>query len=302
MGTKFVKYNPILRRNERDRLMLVGAAGLALALLVVILAILNYRTDATAIEVAPIRADLSPVPAAIGTVTLLAPEAAVSAGTKLSNVALKEVYWPRNNVPAGAIRDIADVKNVYAKTNLPAGLPLTRENLSNQASQGSFALAKGHRAISIEGDSTSIVEGHVLPGSRVDVILTYVKAGVKTSKIIVENAKVLSLGGRTQGLEDPTRGVIVPSSSTVTLDVVSRDALKIQTAKSMGRISLMMRSLDDGIGSEVTEYEEFEVSGTARNRHQGNLSKSIGSVKFAGKEFMVTDDGGIKQIISADEP
>lgn len=304
MGTRFVKQNTVLRRNERDRLMLVGAAALALALLIVIVIVLKIRSQAA--EEAPQAAapvTTNQVPAAIGTVALLAPESTVAAGTKLSDVLLKETYWPRNQVPAGAIRDVADLKNFYAKVTLPANMPITRDNLTSQANSDALKLKKGFRAITIEGDSTSIVEGHVLPGSRVDVILTYLKAGVKTSKIIVQNVRVVSLGGRVQAIEDPIRGVVVPSSSTVTLEVMPKDALKIQTAKSMGRISLMMRSMDDAQGPDTEEFDQNDVDGSKR-KSEGRMGTSCtkGSVKIDGKQFMVDCDGKINQVMNPDEP
>lgn len=310
MQPKFVRYHPVVRRSDREKMMFVLAAVVALALLSAMVLVLNSRTEANA-PITQRQSPVEPIRPAIGTVTLWAPDSSVAPGTKLSNVKFKEVYWPRNNVPEGAIRDLAEVRELYAKSVLAANMPLNRNSLSSSPSDAPLPVSKGRRAISIEVDATSGLEGHALPGSRVDVLLTFVKDSNKTTKIIVQNAKVLSYGGSVES--DPmlvaanaVRSVTArrTPSSTITLEVLPSDALKIQNARSMGRLGLMMRSLDDTNAAEITEIGEMDVSGDKQVKRvpttEANCTK--GSVRIDGREFSVGCDGRVSEILNPNEP
>ena len=302
LGTRFVRHNPALRKSERERMLVLGAAVMALSLIGIMVFVLNYRSTAAA-NVTPANSATDNVGGPVlGTVMLLVPETAVSRGTKLSDISLKAVYWPRNQVPAGAIRDAADVKSLYAKRSLPAGLPLTRDNLTTQAPINGLAPAKGFRAVTLRGDAVSLLEGHAVPGNRVDVVLTYLKDGIKTSRIIVQNSKVLSLGGRT-AVPTPLGMEVAPQASTITLEVSPQDALEIQTAKAMGRLSLILRPLDDNQSPDQIEVTQHAVQGDrARRRNNRGENCNRGHVRSNGKEYVINCDGAISQVLNSDEP
>src|SRR5690606_4671736 len=94
----------------------------------------------------------------VSTVSLLAPERPIRAGTRLSEVNFKQVYWPRNQVPEGAIRDLSEVQNFYAKSDLSPGLPLQRAHLTSEVDTSSLQLTPGQRAVAIDIDASSAVE------------------------------------------------------------------------------------------------------------------------------------------------
>lgn len=301
MSQKFVKYQPVVYRGDREKIIFLGVIGAFFSIIAIVIFVLNSRPDASANE--DLARNTNAMPAAIGTVVLLAPETEVPSGTRLADVPLREVYWPRNQVPEGAIREVSDVKALYAKTRLPAGLPLIRDNLTADQFQGSLRLAKGHRAVTIELDATGSLEGHALPGTRVDVVLTYLKGGQRTSKVIVQNASVVSFGGMTKGNFNQGTGVQPRSDVTITLDVIARDALKIQTAKSMGLLSLQMRPQDETTSSGMTEFDQNDMEGDDSKKFvpKGAFC-SKGRVKIEGKEFVVGCDGKISQVMDNQEP
>lgn len=111
------------RRGEKERMLLVAAAGLAASLVIIMVVVLNYKREAIASQ-ATTAANQPIVPVPMGTVTLFVPDREVAAGTKLAEVTFKEVYWPRNQVPVNAVLDLAEIKNQFAKVNLPSGLPV----------------------------------------------------------------------------------------------------------------------------------------------------------------------------------
>jgi pilus assembly protein CpaB len=308
MGQRFVRYHPALRKTDRERMMFVFAALVTVTLLCAMILVLNNRSEAS-LPKSPPQLPVEPVRPAIGTVTLFAPDANIPAGTKLSNIVLKEVFWPRNQVPEGAIRDIAEVKALYAKTSLPSGFPLLRSNLTSQPSEGPLPVRPGHRAISIEVDATSGVEGFALPGTRVDVLLTFIKDQIKTTKIIVQNARVLSYGGASQ-IEELSANAAnkLPfqrrvASSTITLEVPPGDALKIQNSRSIGRLGLMLRPLEDSGATDVLSIDENGIYGDKNVKTAKDENRcSKGSVRIGGREYSVGCDGNITQVIDPNEP
>lgn len=305
MNTKFGRYYPALggKTNERERLLFIAAAGLAFSLLVILFVVFSFSSRSDAKEVS--NNTNAQIPAAIGTVTLLTPDRVVRAGSKLSEVSFREVYWPRNQVPDNAVRDIDEMKDLFAKIDLQPGVPVQRSQLAREAVQTTLPVTPGNRAVSFEVDATSSVEGHVLPGTKVDVVLTYSEAGNLVSKVIVQNARVLSYGGdftpvdRRSALSNTVR----TTSRTITLDVAPKDALQITTARQLGRLSMIMRSSDDDRGLDKTEWDQrnFDDASKAKEKRAGgNCMK--GTVRMSGREYLVACDGSINEVVNPNEP
>ena len=106
------------------------------------------------------------------------------------------------------------------------------------------------RAQTIPVDEVFGVAGFVLPGDRVDVILTRsLKAGdLSTSQadVLVQNVKVLAIDQKAdQRLDAPS------ISSAVTLEVDSEMAQKLVLGGSIGRLSLTLRAAGSAHRAEV---------------------------------------------------
>lgn len=305
MSTKFGRYYPALggKTNERERLLFIAAAGLAFSLLVVLFVVFSFGGKSEEKIASP---TTNSVPAAIGTVTLLTPDRMIRAGTKLSEVQFKEMYWPRNQVPDGAVRDVNEMKDWFSKVDLQPGVPVQRSQLAREAVQTTLPVSPGNRAVAFEVDATAGIEGHALPGTKVDVVLTFYENGNLVSKVIVQNARVLSYGGDFTPLDKRALTVAGPraTSRTITLDVSPKDALSLTTAKQLGRLSLIMRSSEDDKGLEKTEWDadKFKDATSARERSQRSGSCTKGTVRMAGKEYIVSCDGSINQLMNPNEP
>lgn len=303
----FVRPHPLVRRNERERLMVLGAAGMTLALIVLMVVVLNSRSEAS-LKPEMVQPAADPARLTIGTVTLYVPERDVPVGTKLSAVKFKEVYWPRNNVPPGAIRDLAMLQSMYAKAALSADVPVVQTNLSSKPTEGPLMVTAGYRAISVEIDDVSGVDMLVQPGTRVDVMLTFTQEQQKVTRIIVQNARVLSFAGTTErDIENSApaswRNQRRSQRSTVTLEVLPTDALKIQNARNMGKLALMMRPMEDSSSPDVTEVDGRMVAGLERPVAQpARNACNKGTVRMAGQEYTVNCDGTIAKVINPNEP
>jgi pilus assembly protein CpaB len=134
-------------------------------------------------------------------------------------------------VNRGLIGPVAENEPVteskLAKVGSGAGLPPT--------------ITEGMRAISVRVNEVIGVAGFVVPGTRVDVLVS-IKQGEDTlARVVVSNVQVLTAGTRfdqEQALQD---GKAIPTS-VVTLLVTPADAEKIALAGDEGRIMLTLRN------------------------------------------------------------
>jgi pilus assembly protein CpaB len=192
-----------------------------------------------------------------------------------------------------------------------------RTSLTSQASHGTLQVRPGFRALSIDVDAISGLEGHALPGTHVDVLLTFLKDEVKTTKILVQNARVLSYGGVVEN-DLEAQGVVARAaqsraslrrralSSSITLEVGIKDALKIQTARQMGKLGLMMRPQDDSAPApaDITYMDRNDVAGGDRSRRVAKNTRTCtkGRIRVSGQEYMLGCDGTLSQVLDPYEP
>ncbi|RIL09195.1 MAG: Flp pilus assembly protein CpaB [Proteobacteria bacterium] len=109
----------------------------------------------------------------------------------------------------------------------------------------SSTVRNGNRAVTINIDSRTGVEGFARVGSIVDVVLTYVdRGGDLQSTIISEAAQVLSYGGITN-TRDSEAKTGASTLGTLTLEVSSTDALRINTGAGLVPLSLLLREPSD---------------------------------------------------------
>ena len=308
MGNEFSRHHPgFRRRSQREKLLLLVTAGLAFSLMVIGLIVVGSKSSSSAPSTTTTTSQAAAgVPPAVNMVTLYTVEREVEAGSRMADVKIKELYWPRNRVPDDAVRDVAEIQGMFAKTKLSQGMPLQRGAFSKDMVRLSLPLTPGFRAVSIEVDETSSLEGHALPGTRVDVSLTYMVEKKLTTKVIVQNARVLSFGGDVTTLnERQGSGSVdrrVPTAGrTITLEVAPTDALQIQTARQLGRLGLMMRTTEDTETLATDEFDSDKIGGP--NKH-GKDSKGCrkGQVKISGQEYIIDCDGNMSEVLRGKEP
>ena len=299
MGGNFNSHFSVIHRaRRRERLILFGVAGFAFCLLVLLVLSLNSdsatasKFDEASIEEA--------APPELGSVTLYAPVSTIKVGQQLTAADFHEVYWPRNAVPADAITDLAAVAGRYSGAELQKGEPLKQAQLAGEALKtDTLDITPGMRAVTIEVNAKRGLEGWALPGTRVDVVLTYVTEGQLTSKIAVENAKVLSTGGDSTNVNERlgVRRSRVSASPTVTIEVTPKDALKIETAQQLGTLSLHMRAPDDNKASGIESYGRNDLENTkSDNTEKKKPTCKRGKMKIGGKDYIVDCDGGLTPI------
>jgi pilus assembly protein CpaB len=164
----------------------------------------------------------------------------VDPGALLNEGSLQEMAWPIAAVPSGAIKDLKKVTGRVAGTPLFKGEPVLEAKLAPAGATGglSSAIPNGKRAISIQVNEIVGVAGYIRPGSRVDVMVNTREGRDRAiSKIVLEN--ILVLATAQDDKRDQTKPKVV---STVTLEVEPAQAEKIDLARNIGTLSLVLRN------------------------------------------------------------
>ena len=166
--------------------------------------------------------------------------------------------------PKGAFTKVEEVLDRPVVSNILLDEALLEGRLAVKGSGLGLAptIPVGMRAVTVRVNDVAGAAGFVLPGLRVDVLVTGhppTGEGNMTSTVL-QNLLVLSAG---QAMQSDARGTPV-SVTTVTLLVSPTDAETLTLANGEGRIQLVLRnSSDEGVEKTPGRYVS-ELYGAAR--------------------------------------
>lgn len=175
----------------------------------------------------------------------------INLGQRLNPEFIKMVDWPSGSLPPGAFVDAQKLDGRVMKTSVLRGEPILDGKLTPLGTQGglSAVIAQGHRAITVRVNDVIGVAGFALPGNYVDIIVsTQQDKGNKgntddsISKIVLE--KILVLAVAQEVGRDETKPKVV---NAVTLEVTPEQAEKLDLARSVGTLSLVLRNQVDTV-------------------------------------------------------
>lgn len=174
----------------------------------------------------------------------------IDIGARISPEQFKLVEWPSNSVPAGAFAEAAQVDGRVAKTSLARGEPIIEAKLAPVGSKGglSAVVTEGKRAMTVRVNDVVGVAGFALPGNYVDIMVNTQEPDLvrsrgqdtQISKIVLERILVLAVAQEAN--RDATKPKVV---NAVTLEVSPIEAEKLDLARSVGSLSLVLRNQVD---------------------------------------------------------
>ena len=166
-------------------------------------------------------------------------------GEELTAQALREVPWPQDALPAGAFNKIADItagkRVVLMPFDINEAILASKITGPGQRATLSAVIDDGMKAVTIRVNDVQGVAGFVLPGDRVDVLLT--RQGEKNNAVtdvVLEDVRVLAID---QLADEKNDKVSVVKAVTVEVDVT--DGQKIALASTVGTLSLLLRKAGD---------------------------------------------------------
>ncbi|MGH7499557.1 MAG: Flp pilus assembly protein CpaB [Gemmatimonadales bacterium] len=174
-------------------------------------------------------------------------------GTVLTPGDVKVVEWPGASLPAGYISTSELAVGRGLIRSLQTNEPLLESKLAPKGAGGglSVAIAEGMRAVSVRVDEVVGVAGFVLPGTRVDVLLTLDKSSRSNeplTQVLLQNIQTLAAGQQVQQDKDG-KPKTVP---VITLLVTPEQAETLTLAANQGRIQLALRNTLDTLPTSTT--------------------------------------------------
>jgi pilus assembly protein CpaB len=180
----------------------------------------------------------------------------ISLGQRLTPELMEMVDWPSRSVPPGAFQQLNGLDGRVLKTNMLRGEPVLQAKLAPVGTQGglSAVIGDGKRAITVRVNDVIGVAGFALPGNYVDIIVNTQRESNDTaardnsiSKIVLERILVLAVAQEV-GRDDTKPRVV----NAVTLEVTPHQAEKIDLARSVGTLSLVLRNQIDPLVSDTS--------------------------------------------------
>jgi pilus assembly protein CpaB len=173
----------------------------------------------------------------------------IDLGSRLTPAMLKSVEWPANSMPKGAFSTPAELDSRVLRASVLSGEPVLESKLAPVGSKGglSAVVAEGKRAMTVRVNDVVGVAGFALPGNYVDIIVSTQEENAKSgnrdqqiSKIVLEHILVLAIAQEVG--RDETKPKVV---SAVTVEVTPEQAERLDLARSVGTLSLVLRNQVD---------------------------------------------------------
>lgn len=213
---------------NRNRLLLIGILALGVGALVSYMVYTTLRRTVATVK----QANTQVVVAALD----------LQVGGKLEDKDLQEIRLPGANLPQGYFQNKADVLGRGVVVPIAKGEFILPSKLAAENAGAGLPslIPPGMRAVSVRVNEVVAVAGFVIPGTRVDVLLTGNPRGTDEplTTTVLENVEVLAAG---QKLQRSSQGE-PQSVPVITLLVSPEDAQKLTMASSEGHIQLALRN------------------------------------------------------------
>lgn len=170
----------------------------------------------------------------------------LSLGDRIGADAITEVNWPVGSVPAGAFdsKDKLLATDPVVVRRFLANEPILSSKLAGSKTRATLSAQIGdtQRAVSVRVNDVVGVAGFILPGDRVDVMITREvdDKGKSITDVLLQNIKVIGID---QNANEDASGTQVVKA--VTLEVGPDQAQKLVLGSKVGELSLALRNYLD---------------------------------------------------------
>ena len=203
----------------------------------------------SAMRLREMRAQSGPAPASRTIVVAAMP---LRYGTEIARQHLREVRWAEGEVPKGAFAHIDDLLDGKTRRVALAPMdefePVLKNKVTGPGQRASLTalIEPGMKAVAVRVNDINGVAGFILPGERVDVMLTRtLDKGDAFTDVLLQNVRVLAVDQTADERAD--KPVL---SKAVTIEVATGDAQKLSLAATVGSLSLALRAAGE-TASEV---------------------------------------------------
>ena len=223
------------------RQILILSGGVAVAMFAVIFFALTFLTDSKkAEEEITVNNSVSEMTNVVTAVSDISPRTMI----KENMVKLKEV--PIDMIPEGAVTNVSEILNTSAKVAIFAGDILTDHKIYKNMDQAGFvgSIPPNCRAVSIDVNSVTGVDGFAKPGDYVDLLLVEKNNKTVITNVLLQNILLLSINQNmsdSKGDGENSNTTAIDNPSIATLALKPDEAMRLISATKLGEIYLMLR-------------------------------------------------------------
>ena len=202
--------------------------------------------------------------------TIVVARTALKFGDTLTSDNLREIAWPSGALPTGAFKTRADALAGDGQRQVltPIGVnePVLTSKITGPGQRATLSavLADGMKAMSIRVNDVLGVAGFVLPGDRVDILLSRNIRNAQGGEdafvdVLLQGVRVLAIDQvADESEENPT------VAKAVTLEVSTKDAQKLTLAAGIGQLSLALREVASDKGEETDRITTADLVSAMR--------------------------------------
>jgi pilus assembly protein CpaB len=168
-------------------------------------------------------------------------------GNRINAEQVKEISWPADSVPPGAFTSVDELLNAEKPRTvlrtIEANEPIMAGKISGAGEKATLSaiITEEMRAMTIRVNDVIGVAGFIVPGDRVDVLLTREQGKEnQITDILLQNVKVLGIDQLAS--DNQEKPVVVQA---VTLEVSPEQSQKLTLAGQVGSLTLALRNLLD---------------------------------------------------------
>jgi pilus assembly protein CpaB len=216
-----------------------------------------------------------PQPVAMKTRKIVVADASLRFGVEITARNLREVPWPEHGVPDGSFASIDALLSAGKRMVLTAiaeNEPILASKITGPGQRATLSavITPGMKAVTVRVSDIEGVAGFVLPGDRVDIMLTRnaERGGAGSSDVVLQNIRVLAIDQIADDRMDKPAVV-----KAVTLEVDTVEGQKVSLAASTGTLTLALRKAGD-TEAQVTRQVTTEDLGKPKQKNtpNGNFS------------------------------
>lgn len=217
-------------------------------------------------------------------------------GMELTADSLREIPWSQDAVPKGAFNSISEIlvggKRVVL-TPVEANEPVLALKITGAGQRATLSslVQDGMKAVTIRVNDVEGVGGFVLPGDRVDVVLTRQTDKDKAStEIVLQNARVLAVDQSADISADKPA-----VAKAVTLEVSTDQAQRVWLASSVGSLSLLLRKAGE-TNAESTKritLSDFDGKAAATDTKRVVVTRGVAKQEYSVPLEGTEQKGGV---------
>lgn len=227
------------------------------------------------------------------TISVVVARDAIPAGTKLTDSIVELRRIPEQDALEGSFDKVDLAVGRTLRYPLSGGEQVAEPKLvAAKAVEGqglAFSIPAGYRAMSVPVSEASGAGGLIVPGDRVDVMVSTVydklfgpgqaapekDAGRPIVMTVLQDMLVLAVGqvvtdplegGRDPSTLRPTDGAAQPAAATVTFAVQPAQAQALFMAADQGKLGLVLRAFGDSSQASLDPAVKLEVAGSGTIR------------------------------------